>query len=172
VTRYLIVPHESRVWVDARSSLHPIHSTTDGLEGFLDLEAPENGEIVFTTPPAGHLSLAVELLSTGNGLEDRELRKRIDVGRYPSIEGFLSTVDRVDGTDRYRVGGELEVRGVSRPCKDEMRVTRVDETTVHLEGKSTFDIRDFGIEPPRLFMLRVEPTVTVRVEIVARTEAS
>ena len=26
------------VWIDAKSSLHPIHSQTDGLEGWLELE--------------------------------------------------------------------------------------------------------------------------------------
>ncbi len=38
MTRYHIVPERSRVWIDARSNLHPIHSTTDGLEGFIDLD--------------------------------------------------------------------------------------------------------------------------------------
>ena len=31
-------------------------------------------------------------------------------------------------------------------------------------------IRDFGMEPPRILMLRVEPEVVVRVEIVAVRE--
>ena len=38
-------------------------------------------------------------------------------------------------------------------------------------GQSSFDIRDFGMEPPRILMLRVQPEVTVRVEIVAEKES-
>ena len=39
-----------------------------------------------------------------------------------------------------------------------------------LAGETTFDMRDFGMEPPRILMLRVEPDVTVRVTIVAEKE--
>ena len=35
---YRIVPERSYVWIDARSNIHPIHSKTNGLEGFIDLE--------------------------------------------------------------------------------------------------------------------------------------
>ncbi len=49
-------------------------------------------------------------------------------------------------------------------------MTVVDDHTVRLDGSSTFDIRDFGMEPPRFLMLKVEPEVVVRVEIVAETE--
>ena len=34
VARYRFVPERSRVTIDATSSLHPIHSTSDGLEGY------------------------------------------------------------------------------------------------------------------------------------------
>ena len=55
-----------------------------------------------------------------------------------------------------------------------MTIALVDDRTLRLDGESTFDIRDFGMEPPRILMLRVEPEVDVRVEIVAerrRTDA-
>jgi polyisoprenoid-binding protein YceI len=170
MARYRIVPEQSRVWIEARSSLHPIHSTTDGLEGFIELEAAGDGRVDLTKPPAGKLSLPVTRLSSGNRLEDRELHKRIDARRYPTIDGMLTSMERVDGDGRYRVSGDLAFRGVSRPCQDEMSVEVVDDRTVRLEGQSTFDIRDFGMEPPRILMLRVEPDVVVRVEIVAQKE--
>ncbi len=158
------------MWIDGRSSLHPIHSTTDGLEGFIEIEAQEEGRVTLATPPVGRLSLPLDRLSSGNGFEDRELHRRIEIKRYPTIKGVLTNMDRVDGDCRYRVSGDLEFRGVTRPCQDEMSVEVVDERTLRLEGESTFDIRDFGMEPPRLLMLRVEPEVVVRVEIIAEIE--
>ena len=110
-----------------------------------------------TKPPVGSCRLPVRRLTSGNVLEDRELHKRIDAERYPTIDGVLTAVERVDG-DRYRVSGDLAFRGVSRPCQDELRITPVDDRTIRLEGQSTFDIRDFGMKPPRILMLRVEPT--------------
>jgi hypothetical protein len=42
-----------------------------------------------------------------------------------------------------------------------------EDGTVRATGHSTFDVRDFGLEPPRILMFRVEPEVRVRVEIIA-----
>lgn len=171
MTRYRIVPERSRVWIDARSSLHPIHSSTDGLEGFVDMDASDRDGVTFAAPPAGKLSLPVDRLSSGNPLEDRELRKQVDAKRFPTIDGVLTALERVDGTTRYRVRGDLAFRGTSRSCEDEMSLEVVDERTVRLAGQSTFDVRDFGMEPPRMLFLRVEPEVAVRVEIIAEREA-
>ena len=169
--RYQIVPERSRVWIDAKSSLHPIHSTTDGLEGFIDIDTRDGGDVGLAMPPAGKLSFPVSRLSSGNVLEDREMRKRVDAKRFPTIDGMLTGLQRVDGTNRYRVTGDLAFRGVAKECQDELTVEEVDEHTVRLEGRSTFDIRDFGMEPPRILLLRVEPEVEVRIEIIAEREA-
>lgn len=166
MTRYRIVPERSRVWIDARSSLHPIHSGTDGLEGYVDLD-DDGDEVALAVPPAAKLSLPVERLSSWNPLEDRELRKRIDAARFPTIDGVLTHVERVHGTNRYRATGDLVFRGVSRECRDELTLEVVDAATVRVAGRSTFDVRDFGMRPPRVLMLRVEPEVVVRIEVVA-----
>ena len=79
-------------------------------------------------------------------------------------------MELVGAGGRYKVSGDVAFRGVSRPCEDEMSVTPVDDSTIRLEGRSTFDIRDFGMDPPRILVLRVEPDVVVRVEIVATKE--
>ncbi len=75
------------------------------------------------------------------------------------------------GDSTYRVAGEITFRGVSRPHEDVMIIRPVDDRTISLEGSSRFDIREFGMEPPKVLMLKVEPEVQVRVEIVAVREA-
>ena len=62
MTRYNIAPERSHVWIDARSNVHPIHSTTDGLEGYVDLELSAEGNVDTTSPAAGKLSLSVDRL--------------------------------------------------------------------------------------------------------------
>jgi polyisoprenoid-binding protein YceI len=166
VARYRIVPERSRVWIDARSSLHPIHSSTDGLEGYIDLDVGDGG-LVPASPPAGAVSLPVSRLSSGNPLEDRELRNRVEAKKFPTIDGTMTRIEAMDGAGRYRVTGDLVFRGVSRSCEDEVRIEDAGDGTVRIEGRSTFDVRDFGMQPPRILMLRVHPEVTVRVEIVA-----
>jgi hypothetical protein len=60
---------------------------------------------------------------------------------------------------------------VSRHHEDLMRISVVDDQTIQLGGASRFDIREFGMEPPRMLMLKVEPEVDIRVEIIAVREA-
>jgi polyisoprenoid-binding protein YceI len=167
MTRYSIVPDRSQVWIDARSNVHPIHSTTSGLEGFVEFDLDPAGTIDPASAPAGRLSLTVDHLKSGNRMEDRELQKRIDARKFPRIEGQLEQI-APDGSDTsYRVTGEVTFRGVSRQHADRMDITEVDDRTIRLSGSSSFDIRDFGMQPPKVLLLKVEPEVQVRVEIYA-----
>ncbi|MGH9303297.1 MAG: YceI family protein [Acidimicrobiales bacterium] len=170
MARYDIVPERSHVWIDARSSVHPIHTTTAGLEGFTELEIAPDGRVDLAVKPVARLSLAVELLRSGNRLEDREMRKRIDASRYPRIEGVLVAMEPADHGGSYQVRGEIAFRGVTRPHEDQMSIEALDDRTIRLAGKSSFDVRDFGMDPPRVLMLKVEPEVEVRVEILAVRE--
>jgi len=101
VTYYRIVPEQSQVLIDAKSSLHPIHTRTEGLDGHLDVAVLGSGRIDLGSSPKARLSLPVERLKSGNPFEDRELRRRIDARRFPTINGELTEL-RATGTDgRY-----------------------------------------------------------------------
>jgi polyisoprenoid-binding protein YceI len=84
----------------------------------------------------------------------------------------LTAVVPVADEGRFLVQGDLTFRGVTRSVEDSMTLTAVDERTIRLAGESTFDIRDFGMEPPRILMLRVAPHVKVRVEVFAERDMS
>jgi hypothetical protein len=168
LARYDIVPERSQVWIDATSSVHPIHSRTDGLEGFVELEVQRDGQVDLRIAPQGRLSLPAERLSSRSRLEDQELRRRIDARRYRSIDGRLVEMRATGRDGRYLVCGEVTFRGVTNSHEDEMTIAQLDDATLQLDGRSTFDIRDFGMEPPRILMLRVHPQVVVTVSIVAR----
>ncbi len=81
--------------------------------------------------------------------------------------GTLTSISDEKSDDSYRISGDVAFRGVSRHHEDLMQIRRVDERTVVLTGSSRFDIRQYGMQPPRVLMLRVEPEVEVRVEIYA-----
>jgi polyisoprenoid-binding protein YceI len=165
--RYEIDPSRSSVTIDASSSVHPIHSQTKGLEGWLELELLDDGRVNLAAPPAARLSLPVEQLKSGNPLEDRELRRRIDARRYRTIDGELTGMTQGGRAGVYRVRGDITFRGVTRSYEDEMTFTRRDAGTIAVTGHSTFDIRQFGMEPPKVLMLRVHPEVRVAIEVVA-----
>ena len=169
--RYAIVPDRSRVVINARSSVHPIHSETEGLEGFVSVELADDGSVDVTRPASGRLSFPVAKLRSGNPLEDRELRRRILADRHPTIEGELSGLEAGSGPDQYLVTGTIRFRGVEQAYVHEMHITKLDDGSLELKGEAVFDVRDFGMQPPRILMLRVEPDVTVAVDIVATPDA-
>ncbi len=67
------------------------------------------------------------------------------------------------------MAGDLTFKGVTRQYEDEMTLEAMDGMVI-LAGEKTFDVRDFGMEPPRILLLKVEPHVTVKVAIVAEKE--
>ena len=170
MARYGIDPERSRVFIEGRSSVHPIHTSTDGLQGFVELEVDGDGLVDAAAGASGRLSLETARLSSGKRLEDRELHKRIDVRRYPTIDGVLDDLAAGEAVGRYTVGGEVSFRGVTRRHEDELTIAVVDDRTVRLEGAHRFDVRDHGMEPPRVLMLKVEPEVDVRIEVLAVRE--
>ena len=172
LAKYRIVPGSSRVWVDAKSSLHAIMADGDGLEGYVDIEPDGSGAVDCSRPTAGQLSFPVARLSTGKGLEDREMQRLVNTRRYPTIEGSMASMAAADGNGSYRVAGDITFRGATQRVEDQMKVDFVDDRTVRLTGQSRFDIRDYGMQPPKILMMRVEPFVDVRVEIVAEKEVS
>jgi len=171
VARYRIIPERSWVEIRARSNVHPIETRTVGLVGFLELALLSDGRVDLTSPASGAVSLRVANLSSGNPLQDRELRRRIDARRYPSIEGALVDMRATGTADRYVVRGDVTFRGVTRTVEDEMTVISVgDAGALEWEGEATFDVRDFGMDPPKILLFRVEPDVRVKAHIVAEID--
>jgi polyisoprenoid-binding protein YceI len=170
VTRYRIDPGASRVWVDARSSLHPIHSETDGIQGWFEADLLGGVRVDPSAEPRAHLELPVERLSSGNALYDREMRRRVDARRHPTIVGDMTTMKESGEDGLHTVSGDVTFKGVTNACTDDVRLSVPGAGVVQLEGSHSFDIRDFGMEPPRILTLRVHPDVTVRVSVVARAD--
>jgi polyisoprenoid-binding protein YceI len=101
-------------------------------------------------------------------LEDAEMMRRIDARRFPTIRGQTTEVKENNG--RYRIRGDLTFHGVTRPVEGEVTISAPDERSLVIEGEQTFDIRDFGVDPPKILMLKVHPDVRVRVKVVAQQE--
>lgn len=168
-TRYTFDPEQSRLWVDARSNLHPINSETRGLKGWVEAAWTADGALDLTAGVRGELQLATDHLSSGNPLYDRELRRRIDARRYPLIEGTIVQVTPGAGAAIYLVEGDLSFHGSTRRFAHEMTITRPDERSITLGGGSVFDIRQFGLKPPSMLMLKVYPEISVRVTLHGTT---
>jgi polyisoprenoid-binding protein YceI len=170
-TRYEIDSEATTVWIDARSSLHPIHSETHGLRGWFAGEVDEDGSISLSDPPQASLELPIEVVSSGNPLYDREMRRRVDARRFPTIDVVMRGLREGDGPRRYVAEGDVTFRGVTKRVEGTVSVSRDGAGTLVFEGEHVFQLPDFGMQPPKIMMLKVYPDVTVRVRIVVK-EAS
>lgn len=75
-----------------------------------------------------------------------------------------------DGSDAWRtvmVHGDFTIMGTTRSVHVPVVVT-ADTGTVRLQSRFQLDVRDFGIEPPSLYVMSVNPTVTVTVDLRAK----
>ncbi|MCA1648450.1 MAG: hypothetical protein LC797_24315 [Chloroflexi bacterium] len=91
---YRIDPQRSMVTVDARSSVHPIHSEASDLEGLVEAEVAD-GRLDPSTPATMRFELSVDRLKCGNPLYDEEMLRRIDSRRFPTIVGEAREVQSV-----------------------------------------------------------------------------
>jgi len=168
VTRFQLDPEDSRVWIDGSSSVHPIRATADGVAGWLEVATIRTG-VAAAPKLAGEVRIAVDRLSSGNPLVDRETRRRVDARRFPEIVGTVTAAARIDPA-RLAVTGDLAFRGEVRSVSGEVTVAFGDDGHLVIEGEARFDVRDWGLQPPKVAMLRVHPHIDVRIHLVARPD--
>ena len=70
---------------------------------------------------------------------------------------------------RYAVRGDIAFHGKTRSFEHEMDIEARDGE-VSLTGSYVFDIREFGMEPPSMLMIRVYPEISVQVALYGTLE--
>ena len=168
MAHFRIVPERSQVVVDAKSSLHPIHTSTTGLEGSLDMEVLGGGRINLQAPAKASLSFAGRQAVVGQPARGSRASAPHRLAPVPDHRRRAERATR----DRARTGATspaVTSRSGGRPTRTKTRspFSRIDDRTLAIAGEHTFDIRDFGMDPPKILMFRVEPDVKVHVDLVA-----
>lgn len=167
--RYRVVEGRSQVETETRSNVHPIHASATRLSGWVEGEIGVDGMPDLEQPHKAHLEVPVDGLRTGNRLQDMEMQRRMNVRDYPAIEVTLLKAWKVEGEGRYRAAFEVSARGRSRAFEDDFKLG-FDAGRLIVEGRHEFDMRDFGVDPPRFLSMKVEPQVAVRLRLEAEPD--
>src|SRR4051794_34811749 len=111
--------------------------------GYFDGENPANSKLEITIQAAS--------IDTGNADRDGHLRGNdfFAMDEYPEIT-FVSTAVEQTGDDRYRVTGDLTIKGVTKSVSVDFELAgaAVDPFGNHrigLEGTTTINRKDFGV---------------------------
>lgn len=170
MAQFRVNTSKSSVKVGLRVNLHPSHIDANALSGVIECEVDDQGRPRLDQPYTAELSLPVDAIKSGNGIQDREMRRRFDVGRYPTITARVTHGEALEGEGRYRAAAQLSMHGQTREISGEIQL-HVDGTTMSIDGQQVINVKDFGIDPPRLIILKVEPEVDLLVHIVAERQS-
>lgn len=166
--RFVFDAERSHVWIDGSSSVHPIRATASGVTGWIEVATIKAG-IAAKPTLSGEVRIEIDRLQSGNPLVDRETRRRVDARNHPEIVGTVSAATRIDPT-QVAITGDLAFRGETREVDGTVTIA-VDDGTITIDGVARFDVREWGLEPPRVALLRVHPHVAVRIHLVGRAES-
>jgi polyisoprenoid-binding protein YceI len=163
-----LIPERSAVLLDVRTSLGPVRFGADGLEGFIEAGVQDD-RIDADAPAAAHVELLVSRLTSGNSAYDGELRRQIDARRFPTAYLDLHAVMALDRqSSTFQVRGEVTLRGVAVPAEGVVVAELPEPGLLVVSGEDAVNISDFGIPPPTLFMIKIDPEVKVRLYLEAR----
>jgi polyisoprenoid-binding protein YceI len=168
MTHYRIVSDRSKLSSEAKSSVHPIHAHSRGVSGWVDAEV-KDGVLDTAQPASARIEMSTESLRADNPLVNREIQKRLDARRYPTVVAEIQQVTEGAG-DRYQVSGQLTLRQTTGPVTGWAVLVSDNDDTLEVSGEITLDVRDFQLEPPKLLGMKVHPEVTVTIQISATTE--
>lgn len=143
---YTIDPAHSRIGFVAR------HAMVTKVRGSFN-EFTGTGWFDADDPAASRVELTIRAASidTRNADRDAHLRSNdfFDMEHHPEIR-FASTAVEQSGADRYRVTGDLTIRGVTKPVTVELEYTgsAVDpfgNQRIGFEGTTTVNRKDWGV---------------------------
>jgi polyisoprenoid-binding protein YceI len=168
--RYAISTSDSWVTFEGRSSLHGLKGKAVGLSGYVEANWNDDGSLATTPAPRMHLDVPVANLRSGNAMFDRETWKLIDSNRFPRIAADLRELRSALGPNHYEASGDVTLAGRSRKYDGELTFAH-DQENVTIDGELRIDIRDFGLKPPNLLIIKVDPAVKAVLHLVARKTA-
>lgn len=165
-----LIPERSAVLLTVSTSLGPVAFGANGLEGFIEAVVGDH-RIEPAAAPTAHLELQVNRLTSGNSAYDGELRRQIDARRFPTAYVDLHRAATADqSSPTFRVSGEITFRGATVPAEGVVVAEQPEPRLLVVTGEETLNVSAFGIPPPSLFMIKIDPEVKLRLHLEARAE--
>ncbi len=157
--RLVLDPAATEVRFELGATLHTVRGSFALREGELRFD-PASGAI------AGRVAIDAASGETGNALRDRNMHDQVlESRRYPEIVLIPERIEvaRFGGESLEGVvHGRIEIHGGSHPVAIPVEAARVGPGRGLVEGRFEVPYVAWGLEDPSTFLLRVDPTLTVR----------
>jgi len=143
----------------ATSSVHAIRAS-GGASGWFEAAFDDTGFFP-RSAVQGRLEVPVADLSSGNPLVDREMRRRVETTTHPLIVAEIQSTEATS-KDTAKITGTIRFLDAETLVEGELNLL----PGPRIAGVGEFDVRWWGLQPPRLLMLRVDPIVTVEIDLL------
>ncbi len=100
-----------------------------------------------------------------NKERDDHMQSALESSSFPKASYKISEV--IENGDNYMLNGTLWLHGVSRALSFDATITS-EKGKIHIVAKSKIKMSDFGIEPPKMFLLTVRDQVDLSVDILLK----
>ena len=166
---YEVIPEESDVGFDIKTSWHEVHGTTQKVSGTVEL--PQG---LAVDEARVQIDVDAATLDTGNESRDRDIRSKfLEAAAHPllSFHSERLTGDLAHAGDGKEVtieaDGEFEAHGVRQPVKVSATcVFRGDRAVVTLSFP--LSLKAFAIRDPSRWFARSEDALVARANLVLR----
>jgi len=142
----------------ATSSIPPIR-TTGSATGWFEAALDDTG-FAPDIPIQGRLEVPLSGLRSGNPLIDNEMRRRVDTAKHPLIIAQLDSTEEI-GAGGATIIGTIEFLGIEVLVEGDLTILPGPRLT----GSGEFDVGWWDLKPPKLFTMRVNPIVTVEIDL-------
>jgi len=163
----IVDPAQSSVHYTVSSSLHTVHGTFALKRGTLRFDTA-------TGKAAGEIVVDAISGQSGNDSRDKKMHKEVlESARFTDI---IFRPDRVEGTVQLQGGSSAQLHGSCVLHGSEHELTapvRVELTSGQWKGTASFSVpyNDWGLKNPGNFLLKVDHTVSIEVEMAGSVQA-
>ncbi|WP_191859077.1 YceI family protein [Hanstruepera ponticola] len=144
------------------SSLHDWEEVVEEHSGSIELIAEEETDISNL-----NVSIVAESIKSGKSAMDKNTYKALDTKNHKTITFKMIDSKKVTalGNSVYQVtvSGKLSIAGVAKTIDLSFKM-KVASGVVTLEGEKTFNMTDYGIEPPKALF----GTITTGDEVIIK----
>jgi hypothetical protein len=167
LARFEPVLDRSNLSLEGQTSLHPIHTSTNKMEGFFEIGVGEPGQFDLSDAPSGNFVVYVMDLKSNYPYLDRVVHDRLDTRRFPRIRASIVEL-RESGNGRFTAIGDISFHGVSVRTEGEVRIIWLDDSTVEVNGEVVVDVRKHDVDPPKLVSITNDPQVLAKLKLVLK----
>jgi polyisoprenoid-binding protein YceI len=160
--QYKLNANTSNMYIDGTSSLHDWTETVEEMSGSINAEIANNA---IAKVKMLSISIPVSSIKSGKSGMDKNTYAALNSKEYPNIKFALKSYSK-DG-NALTLKGNLTISGTTKPVVVKA-VYEVKPNSLEVEGKHTFKMSEFGVEPPTAMMgtIKTGDEITIRFNLV------